>query len=477
MAEKKPYEELLKKIRNLERDASELKRIVAKAVRMAKEWKTTFDATNDVIWILDEKQRILRCNQTSERTFGHSTEKIMGRFCWEIIHETNKPIPECPVQSAKHSLKRASMELQIARNWFLITADPILDKNGHYKGSVHIARDITKRKQLEKKLTESRQKYHNLFENGSDLLCIHDLEGNLLETNLSYKKQYGLEEKNLEGINIRDFIPDEYKVEFDQYLERIIKNGVDKGFLRGINNFGHEVILEYNNTLMYDDEGRPTAIQGSARDVTDRVIAEKALKQSEEKFKNIFNNAIDGIVLVDIQTKKIFTCNPAFCSMFGYHLQEITHIGIEDIHPQEYLLIAQDGFKSQAKGEKALVENIPCLRRDGTIFYADINSASMEMEGKKYNIGFFRDITDRKHAEDDRDKVILELKESLDKIKQLSGLLPICSYCKKIRDDKGYWNQLEAYIQNHSEAEFSHGICQECAKKYFPDIYKKLYNA
>ena len=63
-----------------------------------------------------------------------------------------------------------------------------------------------------------------------------------------------------------------------------------------------------------------------------------------------------------------------------------------------------------------------------------------------------------------------ELKESLAKTKTLSGLLPICSYCKKIRDDKGYWNQIESYIHEHSEAEFSHGICQECAEKYYPDM-------
>ena len=63
-----------------------------------------------------------------------------------------------------------------------------------------------------------------------------------------------------------------------------------------------------------------------------------------------------------------------------------------------------------------------------------------------------------------------KVEEALAKVKKLSGLLPICSHCKKIRDDKGYWNQIESYIHEHSEAEFSHGICQECAKKYYPDM-------
>ncbi len=68
----------------------------------------------------------------------------------------------------------------------------------------------------------------------------------------------------------------------------------------------------------------------------------------------------------------------------------------------------------------------------------------------------------------------VELQYALDNVKTLSGLLPICSFCKKIRDDKGYWNQIEQYIHEHSEAKFSHGICQECAKKHYPDF--DLYN-
>ena len=63
-----------------------------------------------------------------------------------------------------------------------------------------------------------------------------------------------------------------------------------------------------------------------------------------------------------------------------------------------------------------------------------------------------------------------ELTDALKNVKILRGLLPICSYCKKIRDDKGYWNQLEAYIRDHSEAEFSHSVCEECAKKYYPNM-------
>ena len=74
-------------------------------------------------------------------------------------------------------------------------------------------------------------------------------------------------------------------------------------------------------------------------------------------------------------------------------------------------------------------------------------------------------------AERERDQLIIRLEEALLKVKTLSGLLPICSGCKKIRDDQGYWNQIELYIRDHSDAVFSHGICPKCAKKFYPEFY------
>lgn len=76
----------------------------------------------------------------------------------------------------------------------------------------------------------------------------------------------------------------------------------------------------------------------------------------------------------------------------------------------------------------------------------------------------------RERAEEEREKLVHELQDALANVKTLRGLLPICSYCKKIRDDKGYWNRLESYIRDHSGAEFTHGMCPECLKKLYPDL-------
>jgi hypothetical protein len=87
-------------------------------------------------------------------------------------------------------------------------------------------------------------------------------------------------------------------------------------------------------------------------------------------------------------------------------------------------------------------------------------------------VGTIRDITERKCIEEEREQLIAELQKALSEVKTLGGLLPICASCKKIRDDQGYWQQIEGYIREHTEAEFSHSICPECAKKLYPDLYE-----
>lgn len=86
------------------------------------------------------------------------------------------------------------------------------------------------------------------------------------------------------------------------------------------------------------------------------------------------------------------------------------------------------------------------------------------------------EIDEREKVEKERAKLISELQTALDEVKKLSGFFHVCASCKKIRDDKGYWNQLEVYISEHSEAQFSHGICPDCAKKLYPEFYDTIFS-
>ena len=83
------------------------------------------------------------------------------------------------------------------------------------------------------------------------------------------------------------------------------------------------------------------------------------------------------------------------------------------------------------------------------------------------------DIEQRKKAEQERERLIADLKKALKEIKTLRGIVPICAYCKKVRDDEGFWSQVEVYVSKHSEADFSHSYCPDCVKEHYPEVYKK----
>lgn len=110
----------------------------------------------------------------------------------------------------------------------------------------------------------------------------------------------------------------------------------------------------------------------------------------------------------------------------------------------------------------------PTKEKNGKTHYMIVTAKPLQDDDGKIIgvVEFFQNISKRKELENEKQLLIKKLQTSLDQVKLLSGFLPICAYCKKIRDDKGYWSQIESYIRDHSEAEFSHGICPDCVEKF-----------
>ena len=108
---------------------------------------------------------------------------------------------------------------------------------------------------------------------------------------------------------------------------------------------------------------------------------------------------------------------------------------------------------------KAIIET--GVKRPYEIIFKELDSTNKSLKDE---------IKSRKKSEQEKEKFLIELKTALSEVKTLRGILPICSFCKQIRDDKGYWSQIESYIQKHSDADFTHGICPECIKKHYPDL-------
>ncbi len=124
--------------------------------------------------------------------------------------------------------------------------------------------------------------------------------------------------------------------------------------------------------------------------------AEEKLKESEARYRTLFEASAEGILIADIKTKKFEFANPAICKMLGYTEKELKKMGVEELHPRENLQRVLSEFEAQARGKKSLAEDIPCLKKDGTILYADINTSKCFILGSECNMGFFRDVTEKK---------------------------------------------------------------------------------
>ncbi|MEJ5349416.1 MAG: ATP-binding protein [Desulfosoma sp.] len=131
--------------------------LVEENERLVQEWKTTFDALSDAVFILDADHRVMRCNKAAERILAHDDEAMIGKPCWEITHGTPKPVPDCPLGRMRHSLKRESLEIQIKDRWYNVTVDPILSEDHRLLGAVHVMQDITERKSAEDERVELQE--------------------------------------------------------------------------------------------------------------------------------------------------------------------------------------------------------------------------------------------------------------------------------------------------------------------------------
>lgn len=245
--------------------------------RAEADWQNTFDSITDLTFMLDSEYRITKANKIFLDAFKLKPEDAIGKKCYELLHKSTAPSPDCPfcktlIDKKHHTERIDDFYIGIP---LLVTTSPIFNNRNELVGSVHFAKDISE--------------------------------------------------------------------------------------LKGV---------------------------------------EKALRESETKFKTLFNDSRDGMLLADLDTGKFHMWNKAICDMLGYTEEELDRIGVKDVHPEENLELIMDIFKRQALGEFKLAEGLPVKKKDGAIFYADINSSLIILSGKKYLLGSFRDITQRRAIEE-----------------------------------------------------------------------------
>jgi PAS domain S-box-containing protein len=213
-------------------------------------------------------------------------------------------------------------------------------------------------------------------------------------------------------------------------------------------------------------------MQNTGKDKPEHPRPEDYLLESERRFRSVVQTAKDAIILAD-GNGNIIAWNRAAQTIFGYREEEVMGQPLTMVMPERYRDAHRQGIaRLQAGGEAHVIGTtveLHGLRKDGSEFPLELSIGTWQATEGPFYSGIIRDITERKRAEEERERLIRELQEAMAEIKVLDGLLPICATCKKIRDDKGYWKQLEDYISDHSKATFTHGICADCARKIHPD--------
>ncbi|MHC4865515.1 MAG: sensor histidine kinase [Planctomycetota bacterium] len=342
----------------------------------------------------------------SQDVCGYSAEQFnLGKISWlGIIHPDDKD------RVFQEGSVLADRKATILQEYRIIAADgstrwvedhktSFFTEDGSFEGVDGVVFDVTERKRAEEALREKEAHWRSLVESAPDIILMVDRDGRILFINRTVSS-FAVEQTI--GSSVYEYIPAEYHDLTRKSLEKVFETGDIVSFETQAAGPDGSICWYATRLGPIKHAGRVVAVTQISTDITDHKKAEEALRESEERYKALFDGAAEGLLVADIETKKFAYVNAAVCKMLGYTENELKQMGVSDIHPKEDLEHVIAEFEAQARREKTLASDIPCLRKDGKIVYADINTARIIVDGRRCNAGFFTDITERKLAEQAR---------------------------------------------------------------------------
>jgi PAS domain S-box-containing protein len=330
------------------------------------------------------------------------------------------------------------------------------------------------RMRAERALIESEERFRLAFEYSAAGMALSDPSMKLLRVNVAYCQMVGysaeeLLELGVAGITHQDDLADERANFQAAYSGEKNAFSCDKRYLH---KNGNVVWAHISAALLRDAQGEPSFIIAQIIDITERKRVEQALRLSEERFRHLAEGVADIIWTTDAKDRFTY-CTPAVYNILGYTQDEILHQNRQKLMYQDEAEYTDVSLQQLLKKRQAYRDiEFRALHKDGREVVLE-SSADPVFDHSGAFAGFHgidRDITVWKQAQAERERLIGELSRAVAEIETLHGLLPICSGCKKIRDDHDNWTAIESYISQRSDINFTHSLCPDCLRTLYPDL-------
>jgi len=306
-----------------------------------------------------------------------------------------------------------------------------------------------------------------LTEASPDAIILADAHFDIIFCNNAACRLFGYTSEELLGSNCLVLVPEDLKGPVNAFLADLDRIYNSRGSIvetRCVHKSGREIPIETSNFL-FELKNR-VVFATIFHDITRRKQIEKELKQEQIFLQKIFDTAMDGLMISD-DKGEIIRCNRSLQKMLGCSEESILKM-----HPDFFYgksaqskrpeIINKLFTEGCVRNYQTACETVAGERIDFEINMVVMKNGDEDIVGAVSSI---RDISERKKQEQEQEKIIKKLKKKKIEVKKLKGLLPLCSWCKKIRDDNGYWHQLESYIASQTKAVVTHGICPECAER------------
>jgi PAS domain S-box-containing protein len=365
-----------------------------------REWMDAFDAVSDPIFLHDADGRVMRANRAYAACAGVDYADIIGRHYWEMFPPGPGPTAACVL--ARQERRMDEEEIAGADGHvFASRFFAIRDDAGNYRYSIHILRDVTQQRDTEQRLQDEQQRARRYLDIAAVMLLALDGDGRIKMINRKGCEILGYSEEELLGQNwLERFIPQSSRGEVqDLFAAHIAGQPTEYAENWIVPRSGERRLIAWHNTVLRNAAGEVTGTLSSGMDITERHRLEQALRESQLRLQSVFDAASDGILVADLADRKFVLANRAMAEMLQYSEAELYWLGVDDLHPKEGLDYVRDQFARQARGEFTLARDLPVLRRDGSVFYADVNSVPVQLDGRPCLLGMFHDTTARRAME------------------------------------------------------------------------------